>query len=82
MRENYPYNEALDDLTIFFKKHIKDEIFLKKMLLVLDQSRERKTVPIRGIHEEFMQYRKKNTDYFSFSNDETKMWDDLLGIWQ
>lgn len=76
------YNYALDILEIYFKQHIKSLLELHEMEEILKRSRERQTVPIRGIHQTFMDYRKKYQDYSIPTDEEKKMWGELLGIWQ
>ena len=76
------YNYALDVLEKYFNQQIKSSCDLKEMLELLNGSREYKTVTIRAIHQKFMTYRKKFEDYTTPTNEEKKMWEELLGIWQ
>jgi hypothetical protein len=81
MRKDYPFNEALDDLTVFFESHIKDEKFKKNLMEYIELCRKEKTVTMRSIHEEFFNYRKDSSDYSSFSEKEKEMLDDLFHFW-
>lgn len=82
MRNDYTYDEALDDLINFFKKNIKHDKELKNMLMSLEHYREQKTVAVRSIFEKYMQYVKKYNDTTPYTPEEKKMWDDLFYFWQ
>lgn len=82
MREDYPYNEALDDLIIFFKKHIKKQDILNELMDLINGCREEKMVSIRAIYETYSKYRKNYNDKFPCSPEEDQMWKDLLYFWQ
>lgn len=72
MRKDYPYNEALDDLTSFFKKHIKDEKTLTNLLNIIDRCRERKTVALKGIYYDYINYVKEFDDNSQDTLEEKK----------
>lgn len=80
MRSDYPYDEALNDLFSFFTFHA-EEINPHKILDALEKSRYLKTVPIRVIHQKFMDIRKTNSCYFPLTTKEKEMWDDLFRFW-
>lgn len=80
-RTHYPCDQALDDLDTFFRKHIADTAELKRFLEYIDECRRAGRIGFRFIHSELMNYRKKNSDYFSFSDEEREMIDDLLYFW-
>ncbi|RRW45524.1 hypothetical protein EGJ52_07125 [Pseudomonas luteola] len=81
MRSDYLYDEALDDIISFFTSHA-EEINPDKILDILEKSRCLKTVPIRAIHQQFMEIRKSNSCYFSLTTKEKEMWDDLFHFWE
>jgi hypothetical protein len=81
LRKEYICNDALKDLEVFFKKHVKNQQELEKFLNYLDECRNEQRIGFRFIHEELMQYRESNSDYFSFSEEERKMVDDLFHFW-
>lgn len=80
-RSNYPINDAIDDLEKFFRKNISSSDELQKFLVYLEKSKSENRLAFRFVHEELMKYRKKNSDYFLFSDEERKMIDDLLYFW-
>jgi len=80
-RNNYPCSEAVDDLESFFRKHISIDSDLKRFLNILEDFRKEGRVSYRFIQSELMEYRKINSDYFSFSDDERQMFDDLSYFW-
>jgi hypothetical protein len=75
---DYPLNKALFDLEVFFRKHITRPDELKKFLGYLDECKDEGQIGFRFIHEELMNYRKKYSDYFPFTDSERQMMDDLL----
>ncbi|AWF82448.1 hypothetical protein BTJ40_17375 [Microbulbifer sp. A4B17] len=80
-RKDYPYNEAIDDLEIFFKKNIKNQESCRKFLDYLGVCRKNKRLGFRYVHEELMKYRKEYSDYFMYTPEEREMIDDLLYFW-
>lgn len=81
IRTDYPCGEALDDLEIFIKAHIKDHVMRQELVAHLDECRNIGRLGFRYIHEEIMKYRKDFSDYFVFTEDERKMIDDLFYFW-
>lgn len=81
LRVDYINDDALNDLEVFFKKHIKDSHELQRFLSYLNECRKEKRIGFRFIHEELMKYRKSNSDYFPFSEEERKMIEDLFHFW-
>lgn len=81
LRVDYKCDDALNDLEVFFKKHIKDNNELQLFLNYLNECRKEKRVGFRFIHKELMKYRKSNSDYFLFTEEERKMIDDLFYFW-
>ncbi|MBC0853031.1 hypothetical protein [Pantoea stewartii] len=82
MIDLFSYNEALNFLEVFFDKMIKDEKSRKEMQIILDGSRDNKTVSIRAIDVCFKNYRKKFADYRLPNDEETEFWKHLIDIWQ
>lgn len=81
MRSDYPYNEALDALIVFFCKRVKNDAAKKKLLDYLEECRKEKTVTFRYIHEQYMAYRKENADYEELTENEKELFDDLFHFW-
>ena len=75
------YTDALDDLQVFVRKHIKVENEKDELLNYLEECRKSKMVSFRYIYEEIMKYRKEHSDYSKFSDEERKMIDDLFHFW-
>lgn len=81
IRSDYPCNEAINDLEVFFRKHIANAKELQRFLDYLVQFKAAGRVSFRFLHEELMAYRKTNSDYFPFSDEERKMIDELSHFW-
>lgn len=82
MKDNYSYTQALDDIELFLRKHIKEQSELNTFIKILNDCRSRKTVPVRGVQQLFADYCKKYENFFTYSKDEKEMWDDLFYFWQ
>lgn len=80
-RSDYPYQEAISDLEIFFKSHIKDDKTLQELLNHLNECKRSNQVDFRCIYERFMKYRKDFSDYSTFSKKEKDMIEDLFYFW-
>lgn len=80
-RADYPCDEALSDLEIFFNKHIKYPSDLVRFKSYMDECKRARRIGFRFIHSELMRYRKERSDYFIFDPDEKKMIEDLLYFW-
>ncbi|WP_119968666.1 hypothetical protein [Shewanella japonica] len=80
-RIDYKLDDALNDLEVFFKAHIKRKSELEKFLSYLDESRKAKRISFRFIHQELISYRSKESDFFPFSDEERKMIEDLFYFW-
>lgn len=81
MLDEFPYEQALNDLEIFLNRVVMDQNIKNEFKLIIADARQRKTVPIRGIHEKLMQYRKEYKEYILFTDDEKEMIDNLLHFW-
>lgn len=82
LREDYPYNEAIDDLISFFEEQITNKEELKKMLDLLEDSRRKHYLPMRYINVEFGKYLKNNPkDSKPLSKQENEMLGDLMHFW-
>ena len=81
LRKDYPYDEALDDLEKFINRHVHHENVRREFFEILNESRYRRTVPMRGIHEKFIKYTKKYELYSPYTDDEKEMIDDLIHFW-
>lgn len=82
MKDDYPYDEAIKDLVNFFKTRIKNKSELDNLLAYLNLCAQNKNVPIRSIHQKFMDYCDKYHDYQEPLPGSKKMWDDLFYFWQ
>ena len=76
------YEEVLDFLDEYFTVRVKDENYLKELRALVDGSRRKKTVTIRPIQLLFLEYRQEFNDYSVISEEEKKIWMDLLSCWQ
>ena len=81
LRKNYPYDLAIDDFSAFLDRVVRDTEALKEFKNILDDAGERKTFPMRGLHEKLMSYRKNNSDYTTFIDQEREMIEDLMHFW-
>jgi hypothetical protein len=81
LRNDYPYNEALDDLVTFFKLRIKNDFRKKELLGYLETCRREKTVTFRYIYEKFIEYTNENKDYEELTDKDKEMIDDLFHFW-
>lgn len=80
-RSDYPCLEALNDLKVFFRTHIKDKATLDELIDYLGECQKENRIGFRYIHERLMKYRKDFSDYFPFSEAEKGMIDDLFYFW-
>lgn len=80
-RSDYPCNEAIQDLEVFFRQHIMEPNELQKFLEYLVECKVASRIGFRFLHEKLMIYRKTYSDYFPFSDDEREMIDDLFHFW-
>lgn len=82
---SYTYNESIDILEKYFKKYISDQDKLDEFLTVLEESRKRQTVPIRGISEMYLNYQKNLNKQIYYDDEESiairKMWQELFDHW-
>lgn len=81
LRQDYPYDEALDDLETFIDKcvihqHVKDEF-----REIFDSARQQKTVPMRGIHKKFINYVEEHKLYDPYTEEDKETIDDLIHFW-
>lgn len=81
MGVDYPYDQALSDLTIFFRRKIKNREALDELLATIDSCRQRKTVSIKAIDQLYLSYQKKYDDYTPLSDSEKEMWNNPFFIW-
>ena len=76
------YSYALDEFQLLIERVVKDNSVKEDINKSIELARSRKTVPIRGLHEKLMCYRKENKDYALFTDHERDMLNSLLNIWQ
>jgi len=81
LRQNYPYNEALDDFERFIEKYISHQDVKDEFNETISYARKKKTVPMKGLHDRLMKYRKQHQAYTSFTAEEREMMDDLMHFW-
>jgi len=81
MTDELSYNQALNFLEVFFDRVIKDQNIKNEFKSIIKGAREEKTVPIRGLHEKLMRYRKEYNEYILFTEKEKEMIDDLMHFW-
>lgn len=75
------YSKDLDDLENFIKRVVLHENVKNELMSIISDARVRQTVPIRGIHQKIMAYRKKYGSYIPFTEAEKKMIEKLLCVW-
>ncbi|MDJ0037243.1 hypothetical protein QM637_15590 [Pantoea allii] len=76
------YEEVLNGLDAYFDVRIKDESYRNSLKKIVAGSREEKTVTIRAIYEEFMEYMKEYRDVESEIPGDRELWTELLARWQ
>ena len=81
MRTDYPYDEALDDITKFIVRCVKNAKSQNDLLDYLSKCRREKTVTFRYIHEQYIKYTNDNKDFSPLSDDDKDMIDDLFHFW-
>lgn len=80
-REDYLFDDAINDLEVFFRKHITYNNELCRFIEYLNDCKEVQRIGFRFLHEELMAYRMRYSDYFTFSEKERKMIQDLFYFW-
>ena len=78
---DYPCGEAINDLQVFLKRHIRDVNELNRFLDYLTECKNAGRIGFRFVHEELMKYREKYSDYFLFDSKERQMIDELFHFW-
>jgi hypothetical protein len=81
LRQDYPYSEALNDFENFIDKQVVHQYMKDEFKEIIDSSRQKKTVPMRGLQDKLMKYRKKYSLYTPFTPEEREMMDDLIHFW-
>lgn len=81
LRTDYPYDEALDDITDFIERRVKNAKSKQEILDYLKKCRQGKTVTFRYIHEQYIKYANENQDYLPISEQDNNMIDDLFHFW-
>jgi len=76
------YESVLGFLEEYFSSRVSSEYYLQELLILIEGSREKRTVTIRPIHELFTKYRNEYRDFSITSPKEIRMWTDLLDVWQ
>ena len=76
------YESVLNFLEKYFSRRVSSENYLQEVLILIESSREKRTVTIRPIHKLFTKYRKEYGDYSVISPNEIRMWTELLDVWQ
>lgn len=81
MKNIYPYNDALNDLSFFFKTHVKNKECLENLNKLISVCRNDKSVAARQLNHLYFTYRKEHHDYTNFTKKEEIMWDDVMHFW-
>ena len=81
LRSDYPYDEALEDITDFFNRRVKDESTKSELFELLEKCRKAKRVSFRNIHNQYIKYTNDKKDYAPLSDEDKKMIDDLFHFW-
>ena len=80
-KKNIDSEKALKELEKLIRRIVRQKEQLAEFEKILSESRNRKTVPIRGIHQKLMQYRKKYSVYEPFTQYEKEFIQDLFDYW-
>lgn len=81
IKNEYSYVTTLDELEALIKRVVVDTDLLSEFNHIFKDARKRKTVPIRGIHEKLMNYRKVTGLHTPFTEAEGEMLRDVLDLW-
>ena len=81
LREDYLYEEAVNDLRRFFEKRIIHSDVKAELNEELDASLERKTVPMRYLFDRFIKYTSEHKLFDPYTEEEERMIDELLHFW-
>ena len=80
-RDDYPYDEALNDIKSFIYQRVKCNAEKSKLFKYLDVCREKKIVTFRYIYQEISNIPTENRNLTPLSNDEKDMISDLFYFW-
>lgn len=72
----------LDFLDNYFAGRVRDPYCLHKLKKIIEDSRYERNVPIRSIHQTFIDYTEEFNDYSVQGENMRDVWRKLLDIWQ
>lgn len=75
-------SEVLDFLDNYFAGRVRDPYYLHKLKKIIEDSRYERNVPIRSIHQTFIDYTEEFNDYSVQGENMRDVWSKLLDIWQ
>ncbi len=78
---NFSHLKALEELEALVKRVVIDSEKLSEFQTIFKEARERKTVPVRGIQETLMEYRKSTGLYTPFTDYEREMLREIMDLW-
>lgn len=81
LRQEYPFNEALDDLECFIDKYVTHQDIKDEFNEIFNEARAKQSVPMRGIHKKFLDYVEEHKLYEPYTESEQEMIDDLIHFW-
>ena len=81
LRNEYPYDEALNDFENFIEKQVIHQHIKNEFNEIINSARQDKTVPMRGLQVKLMKYRKEYCLYTKFTSQEREMMDNLIHFW-
>jgi len=81
LRIDYPYDEAVNDLRVFFDNRIIHSDVKAELNRELDASLKRKTVPMRYLFDQFIRYTNEHKLFDPYTNEEEKLINELLHFW-
>jgi hypothetical protein len=76
------YSEVLAFLNDYFMRSVKDSHCLCKLNKIIESSMHENNVPIRSIHQTFIDCTEKFNDYSIRGENMRDVWRKLLDIWQ
>jgi len=77
----FPHLKALEELEALVERVVIHSEKLSEFQMIFKEARKRKTVPVRGIQEKLMEYRKSTGLYTPFTDYEREMLREIMDFW-
>lgn len=81
LKEDYPFDEAIDDLERFINRIVVHEEVKKEFEDLFLRCRKEKIIPMRWVNVRLSEYRKEYKAYESFTDKEKKMLEAMMHFW-